>query len=483
MRSTRALERAGHKDLDFLWLLEGHTPDHSTYAAFRNRHAEAIRALQRDFAEALVRTRTEPLLELILDGTRLRADSDRQGARTAQFIENVLKELERRYEEMTRADAPAAPQTGTLEGMAPPADEADAPADGSVAALERQIEKYQKALDAARERDRRARERQGKDAKPVRVPVTDSDAQITPNKDGGFAPNYTPVAAVEPQTGAVLYDDVLEGSDEAGAVSPAVEAARAVTGRTPEAVMADGNFATGPVLESLDQAGIEAYMPIRSASPEGNPAERPDPTQPVSEADKARLPRHADHFARSAFVYEPEADAYRCPAGHPLPPYRQGRTSEGTAYTTYRCEACPGCPWAPECIKGKAAHRTVTRDAYEPHREATAARMKSEAGKAAYQKRAPAIEGLFAYIKSCLGIRRFARRGLEKVRCDWTWICTAYNLKKLLNHRAASQGNTPQTGPRRGGKSAGAPSFCPPAALEGPPAPRRAWARPVAHVY
>ena len=38
----------------------------------------------------------------------------------------------------------------------------------------------------------------------------------------------------------------------------------------------------------------------------------------------------------------------------------------------------------------------------------------------------------FAHIKSVMGVRQFLLRGLEKVRIEWTWVCTAYNLKKLL---------------------------------------------------
>ena len=57
-------------------------------------------------------------------------------------------------------------------------------------------------------------------------------------------------------------------------------------------------------------------------------------------------------------------------------------------------------------------------------------------------RRAPGIEGVFAVIEFRLGIRRFSVRGLSKIRIEWNWICTAYNLKKLLalNATAASGG-------------------------------------------
>ena len=434
LRSTRELERAARKHLDFIWLLEGFTPDHSTFAGFRLRHAEAIQDLQRQVAQALVMRREQALLRLILDGTRLRADSDRHGARTAETLEKIIAELNRRLEALTQDETPPAPvQTDYLEeAAAEPTTPTAAPSPEAVPRLEAKRAQYQRALEAAHARDARARQHDGKNAKPVRVPVTDPESHITPNKEGGFAPNYTPIAAIEPQSGAIVHADVLDGSDEASAVMPAVAAAQALTECPVDSVLADGGFAAGPVLEALDAAGIEAYMPTRSAGPADNPAIRPDPSQPVAEAERDRLPRHGAHLDRAAFIYDPSADVYYCPMGHPLAPYKHGKSPDGVPYVYYQCHHGRDCPLAPVCIKGKEAFRSLTRDAYEPLREATAQRMATPEGRAIYRMRAPGIEGVFGVIKSVLDVRRFTLRGLAKVRIEWSWICTAYNLKKLL---------------------------------------------------
>ena len=105
---------------------------------------------------------------------------------------------------------------------------------------------------------------------------------------------------------------------------------------------------------------------------------------------------------------------------------------------------------AADCIKGTGALRNITRDEHEVHREATNERMATPEGKAIYKKRAPCIEGMFGVIKSCLGIRRFTLRGLPNVRSEWTWICAAYNLKKLLaleaNTTSRPRGMDPRSG-------------------------------------
>ncbi len=179
--STRELEEAACKHVDFIWLFEGHTPDHSTFAKFRKRHGDAIEELHKHIAKMLVMKREKALLHLIIDGTRLRADSDRQGARTAKTIEFIIGELERRMDELKRNDEPEiARQTEYFDGMEPPQDEEDKVAwlDRNIATLEKKRTKYQKALEKAHQRDARAQQHNAKKAKPVRVPVTDPDAQV-----------------------------------------------------------------------------------------------------------------------------------------------------------------------------------------------------------------------------------------------------------------------------------------------------------------
>ena len=58
--------------------------------------------------------------------------------------------------------------------------------------------------------------------------------------------------------------------------------------------------------------------------------------------------------------------------------------------------------------------------------------MNTESGCKTYHRRLHIAETPFAILKGVMGIRQFLLRGLEKVRTEWLWACTAYNLKKLL---------------------------------------------------
>jgi hypothetical protein len=65
------------------------------------------------------------------------------------------------------------------------------------------------------------------------------------------------------------------------------------------------------------------------------------------------------------------------------------------------------------------------------------AKMQTAEGQQTYHRRMHIGETPFAIIKGILDVRGFLLRGLEKVRTEWRWVCTAYNLKKLIAAWAA----------------------------------------------
>lgn len=451
IRSSRELEDATRERIDFVWLLGGRTIDHSTFAAFRTKFEKELKDLNRQISRSLVFASgagAAALLEMILDGTRVRANSERLGARTAAALEKLIEAGEKRLNEklaqMESADAQEEQMKAMRAEMEQLCVEVEqlASSNESIKAennkirtekdkITAELEKHRTALEEVKKRDAVKRKADGKNATPVRVPVTDPDATLLPNKEGGFAPNYTPTAAVEATSGAIISADVVSGGDEASAVALAVKDCEALLGRKPSRLLADNGFASGANLELLEESDVEAYMNMGAGLSEKNPANRPDPTQPVAEQLRANLPLLGKRLAPSAFIYNAEKDIYHCPMGQAL--RRTGRNCRhGGVYRIYACPGKADCPLAAKCVKGDAPQRTVARDAHQPARERTAQRMASEAGRAIYKKRAPLIEGVFGTIKHALGIRQFLLRGLPKVRTEWNWICGAYNLRKMV---------------------------------------------------
>jgi hypothetical protein len=259
---------------------------------------------------------------------------------------------------------------------------------------------------------------------------------VLPAKQGGYAPGYTAVLATDAASGFVLDAQVIAGNDEPSAVLPAVANVEANFGRKPDELITDSGFNSGPNLRGLAEQNVTPLMPPRQAA-DASAAHRPDRAEPVPEADRARLPVNPQNktLDRAAFVYDPAADRYHCPMGKPMgrvedKPYDRHGT-KGT-YRVYQSPGCGGCPLAATCLGKGAQVRRVCRDEYEELRERMAARMDSEAGKAAYRRRGPVAETPFAVLKSVMNLRQYLLRGLEKVKVETDWAVTAFNLTKLI---------------------------------------------------
>jgi transposase len=317
IRTSRRVEEATRMRVDFMWLLRGMTIDHTTVAKFRTRFETPLKTLFRQVNRMAARRMESQLAELIFDGSRVRANSDRHGARTAEWLERRLEEAQRRMEEalqqMGRADLQDEAETADSEAI-----------QKHMEGLREEMARFEKALAVARERDEAKREKDGQGATPVRVPVTDPDAYVLPNKEGGYAPNYTPVAAVEPTSGVIMAAEVLPDGSEAAAVQPMVESVQQDHEVSPKRVLFDSGFASGANQEALAKKGIEVYAPVDSPTGQEHPAYREDPSQPLPPERIATLPRvkSSGKFDRNAFLYDPQQNVYWCPMGRPLPPSR-----------------------------------------------------------------------------------------------------------------------------------------------------------------
>jgi transposase len=429
IRSSRKLEQACLYRLDFMWLAEGRRLDHTTISKFRTRFSEPLKSLFQNLGRIAMELGLVKLGQVAFDGTRIRAYNSRFKTRTAQTLEEKLRALDELFDQcMTEYNQRDAEKAGPESPGQLPKELAD---------IGKRREQIRAALEQARAADE-ARRRQGvsPDANPAQVPTTDPDSRVMPNKEGGYAPNYTPVATTDSCSGYVVDADVLNEVRETSAVVPSVERIEKTFGCRPEQFMTDAGNNTGEVMAQMEDLNVEFYAPVESNLPApGNPALRDDPTQPVPESGWPALKRNNQGYLdKSNFVYVAQEDQYYCPQGHPMPldKKKPGR-APGDERRVYRCAACEQCPLAAACISGQSkGGRTISRDKYEEVRERTAARMATEDARALYRQRPHLAETPFAIVKSVMGFRQFLLRGLEKVKTEWRWAITALNLGIII---------------------------------------------------
>jgi transposase len=438
IRSSRQLEDACENRKDFGWLLEGRQPDHSTFAKFRTKHRKGLKSVFRQLNERALRMGWIHLAHVATDGTRIAASSNRQGALTASKLRKRLEACDAAMEEalceVEQQDAAEEKHFGSGQSAN------HLPAE--LASAEARRQQLQRALETAEARDQAKQQKDGANATAVRVPVTDPDSQVLPNKEGGYRPNYTPVATVDDACGILVSVDVIASTNEAETVIPALEEIQQTYGKLPQQHSADAAFGEGKTLQWWEEHGVEGLVPM---GPDGeNPARRGDFREPVPQSQWESLPRRGKRrkLAREAFIYDAQEDCYWCPLGQPLKLHyeTQRKHSRGTVhYRQYRRKDCGACPLAESCLSGRAKGRTLCRDQYESHRERMVARMAREESQKAYRRRWWIAETPFGYIKGCLGIRQFLLRGIEKVKTEWCWISTACNLAKMVRLLAAQR--------------------------------------------
>lgn len=450
IRSSRALEEALQVRLDFRWLVEGRSLDHTTISQFRRKHGDALKDLFVQTALVAREIGCLPLQTLAFDGTRMRSNNRRSGSRTPEELRQAKQALATKFDEaealVQANDQDEDERFGSESAHTLSQDLADAK------------QREQQIAGALTELERLESEGE---SPPNRIPLTDPDSRIMPNKDGGYAPNYTPTATVDVDSGLVVAGDVLNEINEDHTLVSSIETVQEDFGLAtpPEEVLADGLMATGENLAACQERGIDLYAPIKLTPLENNPAVRHDLTQPVAEEDYDRLPTKSvtrkgqkyDQLDKQAFVYDEESDCYWCPAGKRLS-YRN-KTSEKTKRGATRnrrryfasVDDCEDCPLKSLCIAGTAKKRMINREQHESIRARHAEKMSTEDAQAKYSRRSHASERPFATIKQLFGARQFLMRGLSQVKQEWDWMLTAFNLHRLIGMLASGAGPPPNS--------------------------------------
>lgn len=496
IRSSRVLEYELKHSIDFMWLASGRRIDHSTISDFRRKNSDALKDIFKQMIKLAIDLGLANLSELCIDGTRVLADANKYKTWTASRLARALAELDSQISQALEAFEANDALNEDLIGQDVSADRLPA----AVADLKSRREQLAQHMGTIAAMDE-ARKKNGSKG-PAQLPQTDPDSRILPNKEGGYAANYTPMATTETQGGLIVDCDVLVGNVEHDQLTTIIDCVAENFEIEIERVLADSAYITGKNLTAAEAKQFALIGPIAETNRANNPAERADLTQPVAADRLDQLPINpqTNRFDKAAFVYDEETDCYYCPAGKELSHRKteSDTASDGSPLQrkVYTCYACDACALAVRCRKnvtskeepkadeasvneesgpGSAAPSRTTEDQpkaegrskkrgpkpgpprgretkddqYEGARCRQRERMQTEESQAAYSRRQHFGETPFAVIKSMFEIRRFLLRGLEGVQQEWRWASTAFNLKKLMSRlaklRAAKAAHSPAT--------------------------------------
>jgi transposase len=442
IRSSRQLEAACYNRVDVIWLMSGQAPDHSTIAGFVTQHKKRLREFFRTVLQVGIRARLVSLNHACVDGSKIEAQAGRGSVKTEETIRKELHEVDEKIAQLeAQWENNEKQETNMFGDSTPCAPDGQGDPKKRLAKVKEQQKRMREALKSI---ERRQEEAGREKPRPI-ASVTDPDSRVMPGKSGPSRPNYNVQIAVETQSGMIVAADVNDQPDDCGSLTPMVRQTEENCGQKPKEVSADSAYNSGKELRALEEEGVKSYVPDRKTSgkamtpQQAQAVEATHSGEPISEEQWAALPKDKAGIVKPvAFGYDAEGDQYRCPMGQALPYQRRvsggGRHGSRKARLYGGCPACAGCPRASGCYKAPAKGRTILRDEFEPYRERARQRISSADGRQKYKLRSQTVEPKFGYIKSGLGIRRFLRRGIERVKTEWIVICTAVNVGILLRN-------------------------------------------------
>jgi transposase len=390
VQSSRRLEREAGRNLELLWLLGRLVPDHKTIADFRKDNGEALRRVCARFVDLC---RTLGLLataSVAIDGSKFKAVNNRD--------KNFTKgKVERRRAQLEQSVARYLAQLDTADRQEPTE---------ALAAKARHLK--EKLVKLKSEMDKLSAYEKRMLASPdQQISLTDPDSRsMATSGRGSGVVGYNVQVAVETKNHLIVTHEVtMSGSDRSN-LARVGKAAKAVMRTNALEAVADRGYFNSPEILECHEAGITVTLP-----------------KPMTSGAKS-----AGRFGKQDFVYLPDEDVYRCPAGERLK-YRYSNEENGKELRRYWTIACVKCPLKTHCTTGP--ERRITRWEYEQVLEAVQQRL--DANPNAMRQRRETVEHPFGTIKARMGATHFLLKTLPKVAAEMALHVLAYNLTRVMN--------------------------------------------------
>ena len=142
-----------------------------------------------------------------------------------------------------------------------------------------------------------------------------------------------------------------------------------------------------------------------------------------------------DISKRDNMKYEETEDCYICHAGKHLRPLyvKKQRSKNGykSDVTVYECENCTGCPYKETCTRSKGNKRLYVSKKFIARRQESYENILSDTGILYRMNRSIQVEGAFGVLKNDYEFQRFLLRGKTKVKLEILLLCLGYNINKL----------------------------------------------------
>jgi hypothetical protein len=370
-----------------MWLLRRLRPAFKTIADFRKDHSQALQQVCREFTLLCKRLDLFGQELIAIDGSKFKAVNSKE----RNFGEKKLTRVLQQINEKINAYLKELDENDHLESQAKNPTAAELKA--KIEQLRSRQGQYQQLLETLQAREE------------LQLSLTDADSRAMKTRQG-IDVCYHVQMAVDAKHKLIVAHEVTNAVTDQDQLATMAKQAKEMLDTDHLEVLTDMGYYNGDEVKKCLEDGIVPYI-----------------SKPQTSANsKLGL------FGKEEFIYNPEKDCYRCPAGQELT-FRFETIEKDRHIRYYSTSACRACPLKPQCTRNKE-NRRITRWVHEDLLEAMQHRVTANPEKVRLRK--SIVEHPFGTIKRCMDQGYFLTRGLAKVRAEMRLTALAYNLKRVI---------------------------------------------------
>ena len=391
VQSSRRLEREAGRNVEVMWLTGRLAPDHKTIADFRKDNGAAIRKVCAKFVALCRQMGLLQTPSVAIDGSKFKAVNNRDRnftqAKMAKRMAQIEESVGRYLSQLDSADRQ--PSSEAIEIKTTRLKE-------KLVRLKQEMSRLQ-ALD-----------KQMREAPDQQISLTDPDARsMAVGGRGSGVVGYNVQAAVDTKHHLIVTHDVTNVGNDRAQLARMAKKTKETLGADELEAVADRGYFNGEEIKACEEAGVAVILP-----------------KPMTSGAKAE-----GRFGKQDFVYLPDEDVYRCPAGQLLSYHFSNVEKSVTLRHYWSTAACQACAIKAQCTTAK--ERRVTRWEHEHVVERVQRRLDSKPN--AMQTRRETVEHPFGTIKARMGATHFLMKRLPNVAAEMALHVLAYNLTRTMN--------------------------------------------------
>ena len=436
--SSRDIERACNRDINFMWLLHGQkAPDHNTIARFRSeRLEECIDNLFNQLIIRLGEMQEIRFENIFIDGTKIEANANKYTFVWKKATDKFENKLQEKIKVILEAlpidlDIKISKVKGkvTVDYISKIIDKLNYLKEKHSIEFvygkgkrKSKLQKYLEELQNFIEKQSKYDEYNGIFNGRNSFSKTDKDATFMRMKEdhmknGQLKPGYNIQIGVEGEY-IVGVDVSSERSDQLTLI-PFLDKLEKDLPEKFENVIADAGYESEENYMYLSKHNQKSYIKPQNY-------------------EKSKSKKFKEDISkRENMAYNIEEDYYICAYGKKLVPvsskFKTSKSGYNSIVTIYESESCDKCPYKNKCTKAKGNKRLHVSKDFIKKRKESLNNITTPEGKLLRVNRSIQVEGAFGVLKQDYGFRRFLLRGKKNIKTEFMLLSFGYNIQKLFN--------------------------------------------------